>query len=108
MGAIVVPRISPYTMAKYQRIIQFAVSPHSIHIQVRRDLDKQWLLFPYKITAKDLDAIVQDWLGNWCIPVIQEDLDKETPPEAPKDPASLELCTHDSNNESSTDPEDAA
>ena len=29
---VAVPRISPYTMAKYQRIIQFVVRPHSIHI----------------------------------------------------------------------------
>ena len=63
-AAVAVPRISTYTVAKYQRIIQFAVSPHSIHIQVRSDLDKQWLPFPYKITTEDLDVIVQDWLGD--------------------------------------------
>ena len=45
-------------MAKYQRIIQFVVGSHSIHIQARRDLDKQWLPFPYKINMKYLDAIM--------------------------------------------------
>ena len=39
-AVVAVPRISPYTMAKYKRIIQFAVGAHSIHIQARRDPNK--------------------------------------------------------------------
>ena len=29
---IVIPRVSPYTMAKYRRILQFSIGPHSIYI----------------------------------------------------------------------------
>ena len=52
-----------------------------------------------------LDVIVQEWLVDWCISVSQEELDKEIPTEALEDPVPLELSAHDSDNESSTDPE---
>ena len=92
-------------MAKYQRILRFAIGPHSIHIQAKQDPDRHWLPFPYKVTMEDLDTIVQDYLGDWRIMVIQEELAKELPLDVPEEPAPQELSTHDSNNESSTNPE---
>ena len=94
-------------MAKYQWILQFSIGPHSIHIQVKRDPDWQWLPLPYKVTTEYLDAIVQYWPGDWRVPVSQEELEKELPPKVPKDPTPQELSTHDSDNESSMDPKDA-
>ena len=59
---IVVPRVPPYVVSKYQQnILQFAIRPHSIYIQARRDPDQQWLPLPYKVTTEELDAIVQEW-----------------------------------------------
>ena len=84
MATIAIPRISPYTVAKYQRIIRFAVGSHSIHIQARWDPNKQWLPLPYNITTDDLDAIVQEWLGDWRVSMSQEGLDKEIPLESPE------------------------
>ena len=95
-------------MEKYQRILQFSIGPHSIHIQARRDPNRQWIPFPYKVTIEEFDAIVQYWAGGWRILVSQEELDKELPLEVPEDPAPLELTTHEFDNESSTDPEDIA
>ena len=40
--------------------------------------------------------------------MIQEDLDKDIPLESPEDPIPMELSAHDSDNESSMDPEDVA
>ena len=40
VAIVAFPWISPYTMAKYQRIIWFFVGPHSIHIQARWDPNK--------------------------------------------------------------------
>ena len=59
--AIVIPQVSPYIVAKYQRILRFAIRPHSIYIQEWHDPDKQWLPLPYKVMIEELDAIVQQW-----------------------------------------------
>ena len=107
-AAIAVPWVSPYAMAKYQRILWFAIGSHSIHIQARRDPDRQWLPLPYKVTTEYLDTIMQDWPGDWHVPMSQEEIDKELPPKVPKDHIPQELSTHDYDNESSTEPEYAA
>ena len=73
-----------------------------------RDPDKQWLPLPYKVTTEELDAIVQEWSTEWKNLVIQEEISEEQPLDAPKEFFQKYLSTHDSDNESSTDPEDAA
>ena len=85
-AAIVVPRVSPYAMDKYQWILRFAIGPHSIHIQARQDPNRQWLPFPYKFTTEEMDAIMQDWPGDWCVPMSQEELAKELPLDVPEEP----------------------
>ena len=49
-AAIKFPCLSNYAAAKYQRLIQFTIEPHSIYIQARRDPNKQWLPLAYKVT----------------------------------------------------------
>ena len=61
----VVPQVSPYTAAKYQQILRFAIGLHYIYIQARQDPDKQWFPFPYKFTIEELDAIIQGWSTEW-------------------------------------------
>ena len=56
---------------------------------------------------EEFDAIVQEFLVEWCTPVSQEELSKDLPPDSPEEPAQKELSIHDSNNESSMDPQDA-
>ena len=100
-----IPRVSPYAAAKYQWLLRFAIGPHSIYIQERKDPDRQWLPLDYKVTMKELDAIVQDWPMEWCNPVSQEELSKEMPHDAPEEPTKKELSIHDSDNESLTNSE---
>ena len=75
--SISVPQVSPYVAAKYQQILRFAIEPHSIYIQARWDPNQQWLLFPYKFTIEELDAIFQEWSLEWRNPGSQEELSKE-------------------------------
>ena len=38
----------------------------------------------YKVMVEELDAIVQEWLAEWCNPMIQEEIYKDLPPNAPE------------------------
>ena len=67
--AVKVPYLSQSVAAKYQRIIQFTIGPHSIYIQARQDPDKRWLPLAYKVTDEELDTIFQEWLAEWCNPL---------------------------------------
>ena len=106
--AIKVPHLSHYTVAKYQWLIQFAIGPHSIYIQVWRDPDKQWIPLAYKVTNEKLDAIVKEWPAKWCNPMSQEELSKEPPADAPDEPVHKKLSVHESNNELSMNPDPKA
>ena len=53
-----VPRLSEEAATKYQRIARFAIGTHAIHVEVRRDPNKQWLSMPYKLSdAESLEEI---------------------------------------------------
>ena len=80
---IKVPHLPNTATSKYQRIIRFAVNPHSIYIQAHRDPDKQWLPMAYKITDAELEVIVQDWPVDWCKLVSAEEMFIRTLVDAP-------------------------
>ena len=103
--AVKFPRLSNYAAAKYQWLIQFDIGPHSIYIQERWDPEKQWLPLAYKFTNEELDALVHEWSVEWCNPVIQEELSKEPPVDAPDEPVQKDLNVHNSDNELSMEPE---
>ena len=84
--AIKVPRLLNYATAKYQRLIQFTIRPHSIYIQAQWDPNKQWLPLAYKFIDEELDDLINECLVEWCNPVSQEELSKEPPPDAPDKP----------------------
>ena len=103
VAAVRVPHLSNYATAKYQRLIQFTIGPHSIYIQARWDLNKQWLPLAYKVTDEELDALIQEWPAEWCNLVSQEELSKELVVDALDKPIQKELSVHNSDNESSMD-----
>ena len=64
------------------------MGPNSIHIQARRDNDKQWLTTRYKLIDEEIDMLVDDWPAKWRIPVNNEELSETgvgPPPDTPID-----------------------
>ena len=91
------------TTSRYQRIIQFSIKPHSIYIQARRDLNKQWLPIAYKITDEELEAIVQYWLDDWHEPMSTKEIYAGQPADALDELVQLGKDLHNFDGESSID-----
>ena len=89
-----IPRLSDAAAVKYQQIMQFTIRPHTIQIQARHDLDKQWLPMAYKVTDEDLDATIQDWLTKWQETVSAKEVSTRPPTDAPEDPVREALATN--------------
>ena len=77
--------LSNKAVVKYQCIIHFTIGPHSIHVQVRRDQDKQWFPTLYKLSDAELEAIVVYWPIEWREPVSIQDVWTGPPVNAPVD-----------------------
>ena len=104
---IKLPCLPNTATSKYQRIIRFAVNPHSIYIQARRDPDKQWLTMAYKITDAELEVIIQDWLVDWHEPVSAKDISLGPRVDAPDEKFQAQKDLHEFDRESlmESDPE---
>ena len=104
---IKVPHLPNTATSKYQRIIRFAVNPHSIYIQAHRDPDKQWLPMAYKITDAELEVIVQYWLVDWHEPVSAKDISLGPRLDAPDEKFQARKDLHEFDRESlmESDPE---
>ena len=51
--------------AKYWRIPQFTIGPHTTHVQAHRDLDRSWLLKCYKVRDEEIEATIDDCPAAW-------------------------------------------
>ena len=68
---------------KYQRIAQFSIGLHTIHVQAWHDPENRWLSTPYKLSDEELEAIVDDWTVTWREPVSLEEVLMGPPVDAP-------------------------
>ena len=58
--------------------------------------------------TEELDAIVQEWSMEWQNLLSQKEIFEEQPLDSLEEPTHKDLSTNNSDNESSTNPEDAA
>ena len=83
-----IPHLSEEAIVKYQWIVQFAMGPHEIHVQARREPDKQWLSTYYSLNYVQMDSILDDWHAEWQEPVSEDevsDIVTVPPADAPVD-----------------------
>ena len=81
-----VPWLSEEATMKYQSFARFAIIPHTIHVQARRDLEKKWLPMPYKLLDVELDVIFNYFPTEWREPVTMEEVSMRPPMDPPIDP----------------------
>ena len=94
-------------MEKYRQIIKFSIGLHAICVQVRRDLEEQWLAMHYKLTNANMDAVVDEWATEWRgLVSVEEVSDTEAgpPPDDPMDKSSVHESDQDSREASSGNP----
>ena len=77
MTTIKFPRLTNEAIAKYHRIAQFTIGPHTTHVQARRDLDRSWLPMYYKV--------IDDWPATWWESISTNEVSTRPPLDAPDD-----------------------
>jgi hypothetical protein len=65
-------RIPTETIQDFSQIAIFEASLHSVWLQDKRDLAKEWLQLNYCMNMQDIHMEVQEWLEEWRIPTISK------------------------------------
>lgn len=61
----------------FNSIMRFKVLINHVYVQVRRDLDQQWLTCEFNIDQQEVEKIISNWLVEWRIPIMKEEIKEE-------------------------------
>ena len=58
---------------------------HYVMIHPRQDPQHQWLATQFQLTEEEVEAIVHEWVKEWCVyvpndQIVDDNLDQEKPP----------------------------
>ena len=104
VAATKILRLSEEAATKYRQVVRFTMGLHAIHVQTRRDPEKQWLATQYKLTNEEMDALVDECPATWRELVSAEEVSHVVagpPPNAPVDQAQVQQSDQDSEEASS-------
>jgi hypothetical protein len=63
-------RISPQTVHEFGQKENFQASLHSMWLQEKRDLTKEWLQLSYCAMMQDIQMEVKEWPKKWKVSMI--------------------------------------
>ena len=62
---------------RFHQIINFHIDSHHILLQLREDPQRQLLMKHNLLTEEEFEAIIQDWLKEWHVPILDDQLDAD-------------------------------
>ena len=68
-------RLRDKTVQQFHQIINFQIDSHHILLQLRQDPQRQFSTTHILLNEEEVEAIIQDWLKEWHVPILDDQLD---------------------------------
>ena len=62
---------------RFRQIIRFEIGPRHINMQPRQDEQHQSFPTKFIMTEEEVEEIVNDWPKEWCVLVLEDQLQQE-------------------------------